>query len=404
MIKDRYTIISADTHAGGSHAQYREYLDPQFHEEFDAWRGQYKNPFRDLRASDDRVRNWDSERRWGDQERDGVVGEVIFPNTIPPFFPSFVLFAPQPANAEEYRLRRAGVVAHNRWLVDFVEECPERRAGIGQVFVNDIDDAIADATWIKEHGLRGGVLLPMFGPDVTWLPAYFEDSYDPLWAALQDLDVPINLHGGAGTPLHGDPFGVGGMIRMVETTYFSQRPLLHLLLGGVFERFPRLKVVITEIGCDWVPDFLRRLDSTVKALQDGMQIELRFKEGTIPSALPSEHFAQNCWIAASQPRVSDAEAGRLLPPGRFMWGNDYPHDEGTFPFTRETLRAVFEGYAEEELRAVLAGNAAAIYDFDLDALDPYVERFGPLVREIEEPLTTMPEGANSALKRAKVSH
>jgi hypothetical protein len=65
---------------------------------------------------------------------------------------------------------------------------------------------------------------------------------------------------------------------------------------------------------------------------------------------------------------------------------------------------VFEGYAEEELRAVLAGNAAAIYDFDLDALDPYVERFGPLVREIEEPLTTMPEGANSALKRAKVSH
>ena len=90
----RYTIISADTHAGGSHAQYREYLDESFREEFDAWRGKYKNPFKDLRDTSDRVRNWDSERRWSDMQRDGVVAEVIFPNTIPPFFPSFVLFAP----------------------------------------------------------------------------------------------------------------------------------------------------------------------------------------------------------------------------------------------------------------------------------------------------------------------
>src|SRR3984893_6484658 len=86
----RYTIISADTHAGGSHAQYREYLDESFREEFDAWRGKYKNPFKDLRDTSDRVRNWDSERRWSDMQRDGVFAEVISPNPIPPFFPSFV--------------------------------------------------------------------------------------------------------------------------------------------------------------------------------------------------------------------------------------------------------------------------------------------------------------------------
>ena len=402
MIEDRYTIISADTHAGGSHAQYREYLDPAFHDEFDAWRGKYKNPFKDLRATDDRVRNWDTERRWADEQRDGVVGEVVFPNTIPPFFPSFVLFAPQPADAEQYRLRHAGIQAHNRWLVDFVGQCPERRAGIGQIFVNDLDDAIADATWIAEHGLRGGVLLPMFGPDVTWLPPYYDESYDPLWAALQDLDVPVNLHGGSGTPLHGDPFGIGGLVQLAETTYFSQRPLMHLLLGGVFERFPRLKVVITELGCYWLPDFLQKLDATVENLRGGTTGELRFKDGTMPARLPSESFASNCWIAASQPRLSDAEAGRTLRAGRFMWGNDYPHDEGTYPFTRETLRVVFEGYPESELRAVLAGNAAALYGFDLDALDPFAERFGPLVSEIGQPLTTMPEEPNQALRLSTV--
>ena len=83
-----YTIISADTHAGGSHEQYREFLDPEWRDEFDEWRGQYKNPWKDLRNTDLRVRNWDDDRRDADELADGVVGEVLFPNTVPPFFPA----------------------------------------------------------------------------------------------------------------------------------------------------------------------------------------------------------------------------------------------------------------------------------------------------------------------------
>ena len=89
----------------------------------------------------------------GQQEADGVVGEVIFPNTIPPLLPSFVLFAPPP-RAEEYEQRLAGIRLLNRWLVDFCGKSPSARAGIGQIFLNDIDDAIADVHWIKEHGDR----------------------------------------------------------------------------------------------------------------------------------------------------------------------------------------------------------------------------------------------------------
>ena len=68
---DRYTLISSDTHAGGSHAQYREFLDPRFREDFDAWRGRYRNPFSDL-GDDRRLRNWDDEMRNSQQDRDGV--------------------------------------------------------------------------------------------------------------------------------------------------------------------------------------------------------------------------------------------------------------------------------------------------------------------------------------------
>jgi predicted TIM-barrel fold metal-dependent hydrolase len=397
---DRYTLITADSHAGGSHAQYRDYLDPEFLDDFDAWRGMYKNPFRDLRDTSERVRNWDSERRWSDMESDGVVAEVLFPNTIPPFFPSFVLFAPPPRDGDEYRHRLAGIRAHNRWLVDFVAECPERRAGIGQIFVNDLDDAIADARWIKDHGLRGGVLLPNFAPDITWLKPYFDRSYDPLWAALEDLDIPVNLHGGTGTPSYGDLHGTGGLVQLAESSFFSQRPLVHLLLGGVFERFPRLKVVMTELGCHWVPQWLGQLDGIVSRLRRGVTGELRFAEGTVTTMLPSEYFARNCWLGVSQPRGPDAEARAQLPADRFMWGNDYPHDEGTYPFTRETLRQVFHDVPEPEMRAILAGNAAALYGFDVEALAHDAAQHGPTVAELSETLTELPENANQALRLA----
>ena len=111
---DHYTIISSDSHAGGSHAAYREYLDERYVEDFDAWRNKYKNPYKDLAPGDDRrLRNWDNEMRNSQQEADGIVGEVVFPNTVPPFFPSFVLFA-RPPRPEEYEQRLAGIRAHNR--------------------------------------------------------------------------------------------------------------------------------------------------------------------------------------------------------------------------------------------------------------------------------------------------
>ena len=160
---DHYIIISADTHAGGSHVQYREFLDPKYRDDFDAWREKYKNPFKDLKDTDLRIRNWDDDRRDGDMFADGVIAEVIYPNTVPPFFPNFVLFA-QPPTPDEYEHRHAGVQAHNRWLADYCSRAPERRAGIGQIFLNDVDDAIADAIWCKENGLRGGVLIGAVPP------------------------------------------------------------------------------------------------------------------------------------------------------------------------------------------------------------------------------------------------
>jgi predicted TIM-barrel fold metal-dependent hydrolase len=393
-----YTIISADTHAGGSHEQYREYLDPAWRDEFDAWREKYKNPWKDLRNTDLRVRNWDDDRRDADELADGVVAEVLFPNTVPPFYPGFVLFA-GPPKPEDYARRRAGVHAHNRWMVDFCARRPERRAGIGQLFLNDIDDAIEDATWIKEHGLRGGVLLPTVAPDVSWVKPLYHPDYDRLWAALQDLDIPVNLHGGTGSPNYGR-FPSVPMIMISEVGFYGIRPFVHMLLSGVFERFPRLKFVMTEAGASQFPPLLKQLDGIIANVRRGEIGELKY---TAENALPrsaTEYFQQSVWLGASFPAPADVEARKVLGPERYMWGSDYPHDEGTGPYTREHLRQVMSHIDEAEKRQILGGNAAKLYGFDLDALAPIAAEHGPTVDELAQPLEELPPNPNSALLRS----
>ncbi len=393
----RYTIISADCHAGASHEQYREYLESRYLDDFDAWRNKYKNPYRDLHDGG-RVRNWDDDRRNGDLETDGQVAEVVFPNTVPPFFPSFVLFAKQP-KPDQYEHRLAGVRAHNRWLVDFCSRFPERRAGIGQIFLNDIDDAIADVHFIKDNGLRGGMLLPNIPPDCTWVPPLIDPVYDPIWQVCEDLGVVINLHGGTGAPDQGR-FPSSPLMFINEVSFYSQRPLVQFILSGIFERFPNLKFAITETGCHWVPPLLKQLDGMLAQIRStGRTGEMAYDVDTVPALSATEYFRRNCWMGVSQPGLTDMAAREYLGPDRFMWGSDYPHSEGTGPFTREHLRQVMHGIPEVEVRDLLAGNVAKLYDFDLDALAPLAAQVGPTVAELAVPLTELPPEPNEALLR-----
>src|SRR3954471_13801203 len=392
-----YTLISSDAHAGASHKTYREYLDPKFHADFDAWREKYKNPWKDLRDNDLRIRNWDDDRRDADMLAEGVVGEVIFPNTVPPFYPGFVLFA-GPPRPDQYEHRRAGIHAHNRWLADFCGRKPAQRAGIGQIFLNDIDDAIEDATWIKAHNLRGGVLLPTVAPDVDWVRPLYDPEYDRLWAALEDQEIPVNLHAGTGSPNYGR-FASVPMIMISEVPFYGMRPFVHLLLSGVFERFPKLKFVITEGSAASVAAIVKQLDPIIENVRKGEIGELKY---TAENALPrsaTEYFQRNVWIGASFPGIADAAVRASMGTDRFMWGSDYPHDEGTGPYSREALRQAFSEVGEDELRSILAGNAAKLYDFDLDALAPLAEQYGPTVAEIAQPLDALPADANEALLR-----
>ncbi|MGW7005669.1 amidohydrolase family protein [Streptomyces sp. NPDC054933] len=398
---ERYTVISADCHAGADLLDYRPYLASRHHEAFDAWAASYVNPWEDLVAPE-ATRNWDSDRRLAELEADGIVAEVVFPNTIPPFFPSGSLVAPAPTR-EELALRWAGLRAHNRWLADFCAQAPGRRAGVAQILLNDVDEAVREVRWAKEAGLTGGVLLPGVPPGAG-LPELHSRVYDPLWAVCDELAVPVNHHGGSASPPLGDEPAARAVF-MVETTWFSHRALWHLAFGGAFQRHPGLRLVLTEQGSAWIPGVLDMLEyyhgRLVAAGAPGTATELsaeaKFGAGLAGSMGkgPKAAWRDHCFVGASFMRRHEALLRDRIGLDKVMWGSDYPHDEGTYPYSREALRTAYAGLPREEVASMVGGNAARVYGFDLTLLDPIAARVGPAAAELAEPLPAPPTDATS---------
>ena len=384
MNNDPYLLITADTHAGGSHEQYREYLDPGYREQFDAWRGGYKNPSQ-AHYGNKKKRNWDLDIRTSDQNSQGVVGEVVFPNTVPPFFNKSIVTA-APPRPEEYELALAGIRAHNRWLKDFCAEDPDRRAGIGLILPNDFDEAIKDIEFIAQAGLRGGVMLPLIPPDCTWLKPLFDPAWDRVFAAIQDHDLVMNQHSGQGSPDYGNSM-VGQALWVTEVTYYCQAGFRHLIMSGVFEKFPQLKYVLTESGCAWAPPLLAQMDRIHMGMSAGAIGELNYGDQEwVLSELPSHYAKQNVWYGASFPSKADLAGIELIGVEKVLWGNDYPHYEGTFPYNLESLRLTFDEVPEEYRRKLLGLNAAEVYKFDVDKLLPLANQFGPTPEQVNKAL------------------
>lgn len=390
----RYTVVSSDGHAGAEIADYKPYLASRWHAEFDAWAEAYENPFADLRAAT-AYRNWDSDRRLAEQDADGITAEVLYPNTVPPFFAQGNLVALPPTEAE-YERRWAGLQAHNRWLVDFCGRAPERRAGIIQIFLNRVEDAVAEIRGLYgQMQVCGGVMLPSVSPNVG-LHELWDPYYEPLWECCEELDLPLNIHSGSGLPQYGD-LEPARAIMLIEIPWFAHRPLWHLIFGGVLDRHPRLRLAMTEQGVAWIPRGLDTLDWFFKRMTTGGSAEAVFFGAVTGSMsmLPSEYFKRHVRVGASFLRPSEAPLIPDVGVERIMWGHDYPHSEGSYPYTTEALRVAFAGRDPSEVQKMVGDNAAAFYGFDMDALRAIGDRIGPEVEQVSKPLAPADYPADS---------
>ena len=308
---------------------------------------------------------FDAAVRTQELDADGIAGEVIFPQMAP--FGAGLMQYRYPVTPEQ---SFAGCQAYNRWLADLCRTNPQRHAGVALIDVEDIEASVAEIRAARDMGLWGGVLLPT---STGRHPFYHHPRYEPLWAVCEELDMPLQSHSGW-SPDYGDVPAATAMF-ISEVDMWAQRPFTALMWSGVFERYPRLKYVLTEAGVGWVVEKLR-----VLAFKADNPIFRHFSKGL--SLSPAEYFARNCYIGASFMPAHEGRFRHEIGVDRLMWGSDYPHLEGTWPDSLPALQATFGDYPEHEIRAMLGLNAARVYGFDLAAMQSVAERVGPTIAAI----------------------
>jgi predicted TIM-barrel fold metal-dependent hydrolase len=391
---DRYLIVSTDGHAGLPMGGYRDYLDARYHAAFDealpiqekmTRRAEEKfliSEFNDnwrKGIEEELTGAWDGAMRTKVIDGDGVAAEVLFPDGItemnaPPFGAGLSL-KPWGVDPE---LQWAGARAHNHWMAEFCQGDPVRRIGLAIVLMlYDVDEALAEVKWAQKNGLQG-ILIPALMGDKD---PYNHPKYYPIWEFCQAHNMVVHTHSGPSPDYNFDLPGAMG-IYLTEFAWWAGRPMWHLIFGGVFEKFPGLKFVITEVSEFWVPHLLEMMD--VRASVKHTTGKLGDFRSNL-TMLPSEYFDRNCWVGASALFDEGSTAVRHeIGITNVMWGTDYPHPEGSWPKTHEKLITYMKGMPESELAPILSGNAVDCYNLDVEQLNPIAERIGPLKSDFVE--------------------
>jgi predicted TIM-barrel fold metal-dependent hydrolase len=400
---ERLLIVSSDGHVGAPAGGYRDYVDPAHRADYDDWLARYRpiwiatepkaagarenlsEAYKAEWAADPKVAQgaegtWNPAARIKSLDLDGIAADVLFPDdqsaNAPPFMGFTREFDRLPSEECPPALKLAGARAYNRWLADYCAAAPERLLGLALLgSLADVEGAVAEIRRAKEAGLAG-VILPLLYYNSPAEPFWNDRRYDPVWAVCQELEMPLHTHTGAGCPWYGDQ-PEAPILFALECTTWPRRPLTFLIAGGVFERFPGLRLVMTEQGSGWVVETLAMMDHVVTDPKYAF-----WGEGHL-SMKPSEYFARQCWLGASIISRPEIEMRHRIGLDRLMWGWDYPHIESAdWLSPKNNLKRLLSGVPEGEVRAIVAGNAVDAYRLDEGKLAGIAGRIGPRVAEV----------------------
>lgn len=389
-----FVVVSCDTHIGPRLVDdLRPYCPADLLEPFDAYAGELQKRKEAAAAARGRVSfggkemgadwgvrldnlqtpgHYDMHARMRDLDGDGVAAEVVFhdsQNGEPiPFNVETMLL--RGTADQDYTLLRAGQRIYNQWLAEACSIEPERHIGLMHLPMWDIDAAIEELEYCRSIGLKG-INFPTPKPH---LEPYNSPAWDRFFSACEDLNVTLCNHGGAASSGGTHP-GMMSIAKFEISMMARICPMDQLIYGGVFERHPRLKLVLTESPGTWWTFVLKEMDSIY--LTDTRSYGPTERE-RVPR-LPSEYAAEQVFIGASfhaRFEAEDAVANGYVD--RVIWGSDYPHFEGTYqydavgpngePMTWASWRFHYAGLPEERVRDFLGRNAMAAYDLDYDAL------------------------------------
>lgn len=291
---------------------------------------------------------WDPAERLKDQDIDGVEGEVLH-TTL-----AFRLFWLQDA-----KLQRACFRVYNDWLSEYCSFSPRRLVGVPLISLYDVDEGVAELRRAARLGLRGAMIF--LSPPAP-CPPYTSKLYDPFWAAAEEMDMPLVLHeitGGAESRLSPSSYwdenqSLGAIVQPHE----AQRTLAQLILSGVLERFPRLKVISAENGTDWLPWWIGRLERSAR------------RAGSYPTRLsltPVEYYRRQIYFTyIDEPHA--VENRERIGVDRLMFATDYPHSASTWPRSQRVVERDTAAMQPEVRRQLIHDNVLSVFNIPAPVL------------------------------------
>jgi uncharacterized protein len=296
-------------------------------------------------------RGWDATSQVEAMDQEGLDVAVLFPSRG-----LFVLGldSPQVMGVDGLEADFAAAIAraYNDWLADFCREHPGRMFGAGMVAPHDVESAVTETRrCIEQLGFKAIFLAPGCVNRRPWHDRY----YDPLWAECERLDIPVTFHGGGQTWLKPD-FSLEVLDKLMMWHTFGQ-PLgvmfvaVSLTGGGVFERFPRLRVGLLEGNCSWAPWLFYRLDEHWEWVGRYEVPELRRK--------PSEAFRTNCFLAVEADEIPVRQYIEWFGDENLVFSTDYPHADSKYPHAVETFLNL--PLSDTSKRRILWENCARLY-------------------------------------------
>ncbi len=295
-----------------------------------------------FRAEDRRPARQDL--RIEDQEKDGVDAEVIYGI---------------PFMAEMMKGDRDGaawsVRAYNEFVADWAKAYPDRLYPQGLLPGNNPEAAVEEIKRLAKLGLTGAEWDYLVTAQPIWHP-----QWEPVWAAAAEYEIIISMHvpmfatTTVGKLPHLEPNPVSDAAHLSVLPMQLDEAIPSVIFSGVLERYPKLRVVMTECGIGWIPYLLDRMDyEWEEHSEDPIWQELI-------KTRPSDLFRAQMYATFQKDAVGPLLAERFCPDS-FMWGSDYPHPDGVWPDSYAQIEKDLGELSEELRRKIVNDNARALY-------------------------------------------
>ena len=299
-----------------------------------------------VRWEDIRAGGYDPKARLLEMDADLVDAAVIYPT---PRISHLVIANPDP----EFHL--AMVQAYNDWLSEYCEHDPSRLGGIMLVPNRGVADAVREIQRVADRPGIVGCLIGCYPHGDLNLA----EEDDPVWQEIAGRGMPLHIHVALVNEYPRDIYASGAITEGLVMGYLRFRDvpgrMLQFLEGGVFNRFPDLKIVLAEVDAGWVPYVKEQVDNRVLRREYGAAM----RKKRLPSSVIEEHFYYTY--------ITDHFALRnrhAIGVERLMWSTDFPHGGSDWPFSVRTIHADFADVPGRERDLILAGNAQRLYHFD----------------------------------------